>query len=672
MIKRKFVYKKLILSIILFTFVITLLMACGGGDGDGNGSPLSAVGVWLTTGDGGNKLQRQDNINFINGTGSNSSQIKVDENTKYQQMDGFGAALTDSSAWLIYNKLSTEQRNTLMKKLFSSNDGIGISYLRLPMGASDFVVSNHYTYDDMPDGETDYNLEHFSIAHDQDYIIPILKHAKNINPQLKIMGSPWSAPAWMKSPETLYGGSLRSDSCQAYANYFVKFIQAYQREGIPIHAVTVQNEPHFTNSSYPTMLMEWDEQADFIKKFLGPAFKGINTKILIWDHNWCEEDGKETNYPLNVLDDPDARDYIAGSAWHCYKGDTSDIQKKVHDIYSDKDVYFTECSGSLECEDGKCKPGRNFGDVLVWNFQKLFIGAVRNLAKTVVLWNIALDKDQGPHVGGCGICLGVVRINKDNGVVEEYEAEYYIIGHLSEFVAPGAYRIASDSYDNQIETVAFLNPDGSKILVALNPSTTLITFDVQLEGQHFSYNLPAQSVTTFKWGVNIEAPHKEDEGLIYQNFEGSGELGWAGDGSTVRCSISGEPVHSGSYSWRIDSAVLFNYNFVRSKDGSWDVDFIQENNDRLVFWIYSLPAGSGEETDNTVAVKFYDTDAYNVNGYEIWTRYNANNGQWTKLTILFTQLPSDFNLRHVDKLEFKNYYPGTYYLDDIQAENEDN
>lgn len=660
--KRHFLHN-LIVSIVLFAFVTIFLKACSFEDDNDNGRSPS-VGVWLTTGDAGNKLQQQANINLSNGTGSNSLQIQVDENTKYQQMDGFGAALTDSAAWLIYNKLSTDHRNILMNKLFSPTIGIGISYLRLPMGASDFVTSEHFTCDDMPPDQTDPNLNFFSIAHDQNHIIPILKQAKNINPQLKVMGSPWSAPAWMKSTETLYGGSLKTEFYQTYANYFVKFIQEYQAEDISIDAVTVQNEPHNTNDSYPTMLMEWGDQADFIKNYLGPAFEnvGINTKILIWDHNWYEEDEKETDYPLNVLSDPHARDYISGSAWHCYKGDTSDVQKKVHDIHPDKDIYFTECSGG--------DWDKNFASVLVRNFQKLFIGAVRNWAKTVLLWNIALDENHGPHIGGCEDCRGVVSINQDNGAVD-YEVEYYIIGHLSKFVTPGAYLILSDTYDGQIETVAFLNFDGSKVLIALNSSKDLIAFDVQWKDEHFSYDLPAQSVATFKWGVNIEeSPPEEKEGLIYQDFEGSGELGWAGDGSTVRRSISGEPVHSGSYSWRIDSTVNWNYNFIRSKDGSWDVDFIQENNDRLLFWIYSLPTDGGEETNNTVGVKFYDTGIYNENGYETWTKYTANYGQWTKLTVLFSQLPSDFDLSHVNKLEFKNYYPGTYYLDDIQFEKE--
>jgi len=452
-----------------------------------------AVDVWVTTGDGTEKLNRRDNTSFSPGTGGNPLQIQGDEGTTYQQMDGFGAAFTDSATWVISDTLSTDQRDMLMSKLFSPSIGIGISYVRLPMGASDFVTSTHYTYDDVPPGQTDSDLASFSIAHDQPYIIPILRQAQSINPQLKFMASPWSAPAWMKSPETLYGGSLQPGNYPVYADYFVRFIQEYQAEGISIHAVTVQNEPHHTDGSYPTMWMEWFDQADFVKDYLGPAFDGAgitSTKILVWDHNWDEPD-----YPLNVLNDAEARAYIAGSAWHCYAG-TSDAQAIVHDAHPDKDVYFTECTGGEWDTD--------FASVLVWNFQNLFIGAIRNWAKTVLLWNLALDENHGPHIGGCGNCRGVVTIHQDGTV--EYNVEYYIIGHLSKFVAPGAHRIASSMYDGQIETVAFLNPDDSKVLVVLNSSTgpDPITFDVQWRGQYFPFTLPPQSVVTFKWGGQEE------------------------------------------------------------------------------------------------------------------------------------------------------------------------
>jgi glucosylceramidase len=446
----------------------------------------TVVDVWVTTGDGTEKLNHRAGTSFSPGTGSNPVQIQVDEDTRYQQMDGFGAAVTDSAAWVISHTLSIEQRDLLMNKLFSPEDGIGINYVRLPMGASDFVTSTHYTYDDMPPGQSDPDLAFFSIAHDRAYILPILRQAKGINPQLRFMSSPWSASAWMKSSETLYGGSLKTDYYPAYADYFVRFVQQYQDDGISIDAVTVQNEPHHADDSYPTMWMEWFDQADFIKDYLAPAFDegGIaNTKILVWDHNWDEPD-----YPLDILNDAEAKAYVAGSAWHCYAG-TPDAQTLVHEAHPDKDIYFTECTGGEWDTD--------FASVFVWNFRNLFIGAIRHWAKTVLLWNLALDENHGPHIGGCDNCRGVATIYQDGMV--EYNVEYYIIGHLSKFVVPGAYRIASTMHDRQIETVAFQNPDGSKVLVVLNSSSDPVGFDVQWRGQYFSYDLPMQSVVTFTW-----------------------------------------------------------------------------------------------------------------------------------------------------------------------------
>jgi glucosylceramidase len=450
---------------------------------------VGIVDVWLTTGDQ-NKLQHSY-VPLYPGNGSNLLKIQVNENITYQQIEGFGAALTDSAAWVISTALDVTQTHTLLNKLFSPSEGIGISYLRLPMGASDFVTSTHYTYDDLPPGEIDPDLDFFSIAHDQAYIIPILRQARSINPQLRFMGSPWSAPAWMKSPETLYGGSLQPGYYQAYANYFVRFIQAYEAEGVSIQSITIQNEPHCTSVTYPTMWMEPEQQAEFIKHYLGPAFgdAGItNTKILIWDGNW-----DEPGFPVEILEDSDARAYVAGSAWHCYAG-TPDAQTAVHEIHPDKDIFFTECTGGEWDTD--------FASVLVWNFQNLFIGAVRNWAKVALLWNLALDENHGPHNGGCDDCRGIVTVHRGSGEVE-YNVEYYIIGHLSKFVDPGAHRVESDHLPEKLESFASQNPDGSIVLVVLNPGTSSgsLSFDVLWSGQHFSYSLDTQSVATFKWRI---------------------------------------------------------------------------------------------------------------------------------------------------------------------------
>jgi glucosylceramidase len=398
----------------------------------------------------------------------NGKIIYINENNLYQQIDGFGASMTDSSAWLIYTQLNESQRTGVMNALFSPTDGIGISITRIPMGASDFVNGDAYTYDDMPPGQTDPELAHFSIDHDRTYIIPALQDAMKINPSLKVMASPWSAPAWMKTSDELGNGSLLPEFYPVFANYFVKFIQAYEAENIPIYAITLQNEPHHEPYSYPGMRMEQQEAADFVKNHLGPALEaaGIETKILIWDHNWDEYD-----YPITVLNDSDAKAFVDGVAFHCYGG-TVIAQGIVHDTHPDTDIYFTECSG------GAWIP--NFAEGIKRDMKDLVMGSTRNWAKTIIKWNLALDGSFGPHNGGCGNCYGFVTITPETETGFSYSYDYYSIGHASKFVTPGAYRIASTSYQyDRLLSGAFLNPDDSKALIVSNSSTTEKSFTVR-------------------------------------------------------------------------------------------------------------------------------------------------------------------------------------------------
>jgi len=414
--------------------------------------------------------------------------IDIDPTVTFQEMDGFGASLTESSAYLIYNALPEQQRQALMIDLFDPNTGIGLSFLRQPMGSSDFRLTD-YTYDDVPIGQTDYELQNFSIASDRNFIIPLLLEALAINPNIKIMGSPWSAPAWMKDSEQLgYGRLADSDYVyQAYADYFVKYIQAYAAEGLAIDAVTLQNEPHYEPYGYPGMWMDPSDQAR-LAICLGQRLQAnnIHTKIVIWDHNW-----DDPGYPITVLDDPEANSYIAGTAFHGYAGGPS-AQLKVVKAHPDKDIYFTECSG------GGWAP--IFGDNLMWDISTLIIKAVRYYAKTVAKWNIALDENNGPKIsGGCDNCRGVVTINQSTGQVTR-EVEYYSLGHAAKFVRPGAKRIASTEYAGQhIENVAFVNPDGSTVVIVLNPNTFRQNVQLKWKGQSFIYGLPARSVTSFKW-----------------------------------------------------------------------------------------------------------------------------------------------------------------------------
>ncbi|MFI2857676.1 carbohydrate-binding protein [Paenibacillus sp. JSM ZJ436] len=449
------------------------------------------VQVWLTTGDRSKLLSSESGLTFTPESAPEQYTINVDESVTYQEMDGFGASMTDSSAWVLFKQLDEAHRAEVMENLFDPVQGIGLSYIRVPLGASDFALG-HYTYNDLPQGESDPNLERFSIDHDKEYIIPLLKQALQINPDLKFMGTPWSAPAWMKDNQSLFKGKLKEENYEVYAQYFVKSIQAYEAEGIVFDAITLQNEPHYEPSNYAGMRMEPEDQAAFVK-YLGPAFKAadIDTKIIIWDHNWDEPD-----YPIEVLNDPEAKQYIAGSAFHGYAGSVEN-QSLVHDQHPDKDIYFTESSG------GAFAPV--FAENLVWDIQNLIIGATRNWAKTSLKWNLALDQNHGPFIGGCEDCRGIVTVNTATYDVT-YNEEYYAFGHASKFVVPGAQRIKSNTYSGSVENVAFRNPDGSKVLIVLNSSKASKSFKVRWGGQSFNYELPAGAVVTFKWSGTPAEP----------------------------------------------------------------------------------------------------------------------------------------------------------------------
>jgi len=447
---------------------------------------IGNVDCWLTTTNQANLLSPQAPIlpgEEIPADGNGIMRtITVNPDATYQMMDGFGASFTDASAWLVYNELDEPSRKDLMTKLFSYEDGIGISFLRQPMGASDFA-HRLYTYDDVPAGTEDYELEHFSIEHDRQYIIPCIKDALELNPMLKVMASPWSPPAWMKTSGHLIGGSLRKEAYDAYARYFVKFIKAYEEEGIPIYAVTPQNEPLYVPTEYTGMKMEPYAQAEFINNHLGPEFEknGLNTKILVYDHNW-----DNVTYAMEVLQK--AGKYVAGSAWHCYGG-SHDAMSVVYKKFPDKGIWFTEASG------GQWVPPFNdaFADQMMH-----VIRSTRNYSKTVAWWNIALDQNNGPTVLKNSICRGIVTIDTSTGEVT-YNVDYYTLGHISKFVKPGAYRIDSDNYMNDVESVAFKNPDGSIVLIVSNRTTKDKTLDVKYGNSSFSYKLPGKAAATFKW-----------------------------------------------------------------------------------------------------------------------------------------------------------------------------
>ncbi|ADV65904.1 glycoside hydrolase family 30 protein [Deinococcus maricopensis] len=387
-----------------------------------------------------------------------ASTITVNENEVLQEIDGFGAALTDSSAWLIQNKLSAAQRNAVMQALFGFNDGnASISYLRLPLGGPDFALS-HYTFDD-----SCCDLNGFSIDHDRAYIIPLARQAKSIDGSLNFMATPWSAPAWMKTSGQLGTGKLNPASYPAYATYLRRAYDDYRAAGVTFDAMTIQNEPQFEPGSYPGMKYEWYDELNFVRDHLAPRMSGTGVKLLTFDHNWGM-----AWYPRAVLNEGGA--LYAGSAWHCYGGNVS-AMTDVHNAYPNEGIYLTECSGT--------HGNGTFAGNLTWNMQHLFIGGVRNWAKTVLLWNLALDPSGNPHTGGCSTCRGVITINPSSGQVTYNEAFYAI----ARFVWPGARRIgSSNSRDGRFISAAFRNTNGRKAVVVLNQSAGTGTFRVVAGG----------------------------------------------------------------------------------------------------------------------------------------------------------------------------------------------
>jgi glucosylceramidase len=468
-----------------------------------------AARVWVTSADRAELMHDRGSVAF-GSRPSGELTITVDPSRTYQTMDGFGASITDSSAAVLY-RLDPAARERAMRSLFDPVRGIGVSALRQPIGSSDFTDEPHYTYDDMPAGQTDFALAHFSIAHDQAQILPLLRRAKALNPRLTVIATPWSPPAWMKTTDSLIGGRLKDDPrvYAAYARYFVKFVQAYRAAGVPVDFLTVQNEPQNRKpNAYPGMDLPVAQEVKLIEA-VGPALQaaGLRTRILAYDHNWSTHPGDiattppgedpETDYPYEVLDSPAAR-WVAGTAYHCYSGDPS-AQTALHDAHPDKGIWFTECSGSHGPTD---PPAKFFRDTLTFHARNITIGTTRNWAKTAITWNIALDAAGGPHNGGCDTCTGLLTLEADGTV--STNAEYYTIGHLSKFVRPGAVRIASTSFgttgwNGQIMDVAFRNPDGSTALVVHNENDDPRTFAVAVGGRSFDYTLPGGALATFTW-----------------------------------------------------------------------------------------------------------------------------------------------------------------------------
>ncbi|MET3667261.1 glycoside hydrolase family 30 beta sandwich domain-containing protein [Caulobacter sp. 1776] len=412
--------------------------------------------------------------------------VVVDPKERHQSMVGFGAAITDASAWLLQNKLSLQQRDSLLREVYGRGEGeLGFSFTRLTIGASDFSL-DHYSLDDAPGGAADPTLEHFSLARPQQYVFPTVRAALKINPELKVMASPWSAPAWMKTNGSLIQGQLKPDAYPVYARFFARYVREAGKVGIPIDYLSIQNEPDFEPDSYPGMRWLPQDRARFFGENLAPIFKRerITTKVLDWDHNW-----DQPQQPLTVLADPKAKAFLAGVAWHCYAGEVS-AQDKVRAVHPDKDTFLTECSG------GEWAP--KFDDSFSWMVENLIIGSTRGGARGVLMWNLALDETFGPHAGGCNDCRAFVTIDSKSGAINRTQ-EYYAFGHASRFVRPGAVRIGSPAKLGDLRTVAFQNRDGSRALIVLNVGAQPASFAITEGANRFKASAPGRAAVTFVW-----------------------------------------------------------------------------------------------------------------------------------------------------------------------------
>ena len=473
--------------------------------------PSRPIEAWVTTPDRSQLFSRQtESLAFTNDSRGGGVPIVIDEQHSMQSVDGFGFALTGGSAELMM-KMSASERAKLLKDLFDTEgEAIGVSYIRLTIGASD-LNSFVFSYNDLPEGETDFPLAKFDLGQDKKDVIPIMKEILAINPNILIMASPWSPPVWMKTNGKVKAGSLKEDCYDVYARYFVKYIQEMKKEGVTIDAITIQNEPINANNT-PSMRMNAAEQTNFIKNNLGPALKTANlsTKIVLFDHNLDRPD-----YALTILRDPEAAQYVDGSGYHHYGGDMS-AMTLLHNARPDKHLYFTE---QMVTE----RPG-SAQIAIVAQVKRMIINVTRNWSRNVILWNFAADPNNDPHTddGGCPMCQGAVTLDGDNVT---RNIAYYVIAHASKFVRPGSVRIASTNRGDQsvflttdeeqreivrvatienndaLPNVAFRTPDGKIVLIVANDSWSTGSFRVQYKGQTANIRLQPGAVGTYIWNT---------------------------------------------------------------------------------------------------------------------------------------------------------------------------
>ena len=471
------------LSLFLLAGVVSMSSNCSKNNAGGNNNNSETVNAeyWITRSDQTATLQKQSTSFVFSTDANNNSIIEIDSTKTFQTVDGFGYSLTGGSAFLI-NKMDEASKNSLLNEFFGAGESsIGVSYIRISIGASDLDAAV-FSYDDLAAGQTDLSLSNFSLSKDTVDLIPVLKKILAINPNLKIMGSPWSAPVWMKDNGSSIGGSLKPEYYSVYAQYFVKYIQAMAAKGINLHAITVQNEPQHGGNN-PSMVMSALQQGEFVKNHLGPAFRnaGITTKIVVWDHN-CNN----PNYPITIMDDPAAKAFVDGSAFHLYEGEIG-AMSGVHAAHPDKNLYFTEqWTGANGSFDGDLK----------WHMKNVIIGSMHNWSKVALEWNLASDPNYQPHTpGGCSECKGAVTIS---GSVASKNVSYYIVAHASKFVTPGSVRIES-STGSTVSNVVFIRPDGKKVMLVVNENGAAVNVNLKYKGKWAVVSIPGNAVATYIW-----------------------------------------------------------------------------------------------------------------------------------------------------------------------------
>ena len=454
-----------------------------------------SVSVWLTTDDQKSLMQPQPALPLATGASGGTSAtlatVIVDEQNRMQSIDGFGAAMTDSSAYLLNEKVPKAALAGVMQSLFDPAKGIGVNFLRNPMGASDLARAP-YTFDDLTAGATDAKLASFSIAHDQVDIIPMIQLAKSINPELRLMANPWSPPAWMKSTGSIFGevnnvnSTLLPQFYDAFANYYVKYLQAYAAAGVPLDYISLQNEPLNPTTNYPGMFMASGDQLNVLRDHMLPALTAakLTTRVLVYDHNW-----DTPSYAQTVLGDATvaASPLVAGTAWHWYGGPPG-AMTIVHNQWPELDQFVTEASG-----------GTWIADEVKQDFE-MIVHSLRNWARSYVKWGLALDQNRGPNDGGCNTCTPLVTVNETTGAVS-YPIDYYTLGHFSKFIRQGAVRLWTNNLPGLI-TVAFANPDASLALVVYNDSAVARQFQVVARGHRFTASLAALAGATYTWKVD--------------------------------------------------------------------------------------------------------------------------------------------------------------------------